>query len=90
MASLKECRAKAKKHGWTIVAISKKQIEAHEKAGARKIYRYRVNGWHCVSVQDLTHAISQKIRDKKKTEMMWKLNGHRPKYGYKTVPRKKR
>jgi len=89
MASLKECRARAKAHGFKVVAIPKKQIEARIKSD-RKVYRYRVNGWHCTDVKDLTHAISSKIRGMKRSEMMLKLNGHRPKYGYKTVPRKSR
>lgn len=90
MASLKECRTRARKHGLKVVAIPKKQIEARVKTGYRKVYRYRVNGWHCTSVQDLAHAISSMIRQQKKEEMILKLNGHRPKYGYKTVPRKSR
>ena len=90
MASLKECRARAKAHNLKIVAIPKKQIEARKKAGYRSIYRYRLNGWHCTSVQDLAHAISKKIRDQKQSAMTSKLNGHRPKYGYKTVARKRK
>ena len=90
MASLKECRARAKAAGLKIVAIPKKQIEARKREGFRKIYRYRLNGGYCVSVYDLAKAISSEIRQQKKVEMMRKLNDHRPKYGYKTVPRKRR
>jgi len=83
MASLKECRAKARKLGLTIFTIP-------EKSKLREKYRYRLNHFYLKNVEELTKEISRAARAQKKTEMVRKLDGHRPKYGFKTVPRKRR
>ena len=79
MASLKELRARAKKHGLVIYTIKNNPK-----------YRYRFNHFYVRNIDDLSKGLSLQVRQDKAIEMGRKLNGHRPKYGYKTVPRKKR
>ena len=86
MASLKEIRARARKHG---LAIREYKVPVQGK------YRYRLfEGFNAIywarNVKDLGSGLSHAIRQRQKSEMVSKLNGHRPKYGYKTVPRKRR
>lgn len=83
MASLKECRERAKKLGLTIFTIPK-------KSKLREKYRYRLNHYYAKDLDDLRNEISREARRQKKAEMVHKLDGHRPKYGFKTVPRKRR
>lgn len=83
MASLKECRARAKKLGLTVTRIP----ESSSLAGR---YRYRVGRYYAKNVDDMAKELAREARAQNKGEMLRKLNGHRPKYGYKTVPRKKR
>lgn len=79
MASLKECRARAKRLGFNVRKLAK-PWQGHI---------YKVNGWYVKTVAELTKAVSDMGRRQKASAMYRKLNGHRPKYGYKTVPRKK-
>jgi len=83
MASLKECRARARKAGLTVHTIPKTHRAAQK-------YRFRLNGYHCRDVADLSKAITTVTREKKIHGTMRQLNGHRLKYGYTTVPRKRR
>lgn len=93
MASLKECRAKAKKLSLRLVVLPKtdywykrgERYKAHstgQKPFDTKIYAPTIAG--------MSKMLSAEERRQKKSGMMHKLDGHRPKYGYKTVPRKKR
>ena len=83
MASLKECRARAKQAGFKLVKLP-------ERSSAYKHgLRYRVNGYHAKTVQELSQVISQFIRQEKHHKAFRQLNGHRLKYGYKTVARKR-
>lgn len=83
MASLRDSRRRAKRLGLTVVKIP-------EGSKLAEKYRYRVNGFHAKNVAELNRAISITGRRQKQAEMARKLNGHRPKYGYKTVARKSR
>ena len=93
MASLKECRAKAKKLGLTFVKLPEKDYW-YKKGERYKAYergkgRYGTN-LYGKTVADISKMLSAEARRQKKGEMMHRLNAHRAKYGYKTVPRKKR
>ena len=81
MLSLKQLKAKAKQLGLKVRDYRKEPIEDK--------YRYKLNSVYCKTVVELNSAISTQVRLRKKGEMIRKLDGHRPKYGYKTVPRKK-
>ena len=112
MASLKECRVRAKKLGLSVVALPKKDWlhkergyryvlqgrKVTQRAGEsyenyqkrREIFHYEGRQARAKTVAELSKRITTLERGKKRSEMMRKLNGHRPKHGYKTVPRKHR
>ena len=76
-------RTRAKEAGFRIVKIPEKSRDYSRG------YLYRIDHHYVKSLDELNKVITAKIREKKKVEMMRKLNGHRPKYGYKTIPRER-
>lgn len=59
MASLKDCRARAKKAGFTVIKIPKKH-RTYAKG-----YRYRVNHFYAKNLDDLSKAIWYRTKQKK-------------------------
>ena len=78
--TLKEARRRAKSLKIRLVAF---------KQPTKNGYRYRVNGWYCRNVKDLSQAIVTLTRQAKR-EHLRKLDGYRLKYGYTIVPRKRK
>ena len=93
MASLKESRAKAKKLGLRFTILPK--TDYWYKRGERyKVYAVGkgMDGtrMYAKTIAEMSKLLSAEERRQKRSEMMRKLNGHRPKYGYKTIQRKSR
>jgi len=91
MASIKECRARTKKLGLRFTILPK--TDYWYKRGERyKVYApgrgYIGTKVYGKTIAEISKQISSLAREQRRSEMMRKLNGHRPKYGYKTVPRK--
>ena len=93
MASLTECRVRARKLGLMVIKFKTPQHGkyryrlASKPGGAGGGFRTNI---YCTSVAQVAHELSMAERYGRKWAMYQKLNGHRPKYGYKTVPRKSR
>jgi len=69
----------------------RKKDESYEDYEKRRhVFHYEGRQAYAKTVADLSKDITTLERLKRKSEMMVKLNSHRPKYGYKTVPRKPR
>lgn len=65
--------------------------ETYEDYQKRKaIFHYEGTQYYAKNLAELNKAITTLERRKKKSEMTRKLNGHRLRYGYTTVPRKAR
>ena len=88
MASLKECREKARRIKYTVYLVPKK----HRMYEQGYKYILKGNGDYVFyrTVSQLAEGIGRRVRGQRQYEMLRKLNSHRPKYGYKTVPRKAR
>lgn len=93
MASLKDCRARAKKLGLRLTILPKtdywykREGDRYKLSSPRNAFGTRL---YFKTVANMSKELSSLERGEKRGEMMRKLNAHRPKYGYKTVPRKKK
>jgi len=93
MASLKECRARAKKLGLRLTVLPKtdywykREGDRYKLSSPRNAFGTKL---YFKAVASMSKELSALERGQKRAEMMRKLNGHRLKYGYKTVPRKPR
>ena len=71
--------------------VTRRKDESYEDYEKRRhVFHYEGRQAYAKTVADLSKDITTLERLKRKSEMMVKLNGHRLKYGYKTVPRKPR
>ena len=98
MATIKQCRTRAKKIGMTLVVLPKtdywyqrgdryKVAEKRAAGVGAGAYGERIYGR---TVAEIAKIISSLAREYKKAELTRKLDGHRLKRGYTTVPRKRR
>jgi len=78
--TLYEARVRARRLGYHIYKVSKTRLKV----------KYRISNYYCKNISQLSKAIVKLERQKRKDEIISKLNGHRLKGGYKLIPRKKR
>ena len=83
MASLKECKARAKKLGHPVTVV--KHPSGYDK---EHNIRYKFMGVGCRTVKELSKFIRSQERAEKRKDFH-KLNGYRLPGGYKMVKRKK-